>query len=113
MDDPIPKHWCNFVKFEDLPIACQTNLTHITSFSEPTSYKEASNDPNWVAAMRKEIEALHANETLDLCDLPTGKKAIGNKRIYKVKLNSDGTLERFKARLVIQGNQQKLGIDYY
>lgn len=32
--------------------------------------------------------------------------------MYKVKLNSDGTLERFKVRLVIQGNHQRHGIDY-
>lgn len=32
--------------------------------------------------------------------------------MYKVKLNLDGSLERLKARLVIQGNHQKHGVDY-
>lgn len=41
-----------------------------------------------------------------------GKKAIGYKWIYKIKYNSDGSVERHKARLVIHGNRQVEGVDY-
>ena len=44
-------------------------------------------------------------------DLPIGKKALGYKWVYKIKCNSDGTIERHKARLVILGNHQVEGID--
>ena len=62
--------------------------------------------------MNKEIDALMANDTWDFVDLSIGKKAISSKWIYKVKLKSDGSLERFKARLVIRGFTQQYGIDY-
>ncbi|GKG46769.1 retrovirus-related pol polyprotein from transposon TNT 1-94, partial [Tanacetum coccineum] len=40
------------------------------------------------------------------------KKAIGAHWLFKTKLKADGTEERKKARLVIQGNRQKLEVDY-
>lgn len=44
--------------------------------------------------MQFEIDALRANRTWDLVKLPPGKKAIGSKWVFKVKLKSDGTLDR-------------------
>jgi len=86
--------------------------TQLSQYSEPKSYEEADKQSEWVQAMNKEIEALSNNNTWDLVDLPIGKKAISSKWVYKVKLKSDGTLERFKARLVIRGFTQQYGIDY-
>jgi len=37
-------------------------------------------------------------------DLPTEKKALGCKWVYKIKYNSDGTIKRSKAWLVILVN---------
>lgn len=49
---------------------------------------------------------------MEVVDLPKGKKAIGSKWIYKIKFRADGSLERFKARLVAKVYNQKHGIDY-
>nr|GEW25473.1 zinc finger, CCHC-type [Tanacetum cinerariifolium] len=46
-------------------------------------------------------------------DLPPGGKPLGGKWIFKRKLKVDGTIKKFKARLVIQGLKQKSGIDYF
>ena len=62
--------------------------------------------------MEKELQALQDNNTWDIVTLPTGKKAISCKWVYKSKLNADGSLERLKARLVAMGYTQKYGIDY-
>ncbi|XP_056692275.1 uncharacterized mitochondrial protein AtMg00820-like [Spinacia oleracea] len=62
--------------------------------------------------MEKEIEALLNNQTWEMVDLPPGKRPIGCKWVFKVKLKADGTLERCKARLVAQGYTQKFGIDF-
>lgn len=44
--------------------------------------------------------------------VPKGKKALGCKWVYKVKVNADGSLERCKARLVAKGYNQKYGVDF-
>lgn len=53
--------------------------------------------------MDKEINAPKQNKTWTLVPLLPGKKAIGSKWVFKVKLKENGTLERYKARLVGKG----------
>jgi len=62
--------------------------------------------------MNAEIDALQANHTWTEVDLPLEKRAISSKWVYKIKLKADGSLKRYKARLVIRGNTKKEGIDY-
>ena len=45
-----------------------------------------------------------------LQDLPQGKKPISCKWVYKVKYNSNGTLQRYKARLDICGDHHVEGL---
>lgn len=53
-----------------------------------------------------------AMNTWELRLLPPGKKAIPCKWVFKRKLNVDGSIERYKARLVVKGFHQQLGVDY-
>lgn len=82
---------------------------------DPTSYTEALSRPDrkhWVAAMREEIQALEENRTWNLTTLPKDRRAIRNKWVFKTKRRADGTVERYKARLVVKGCSQRPGIDY-
>lgn len=50
--------------------------------------------------MRKEYKALIKNHTWELVSLPSRKKKNGFKWMYKVKLLSDHTLDKYKSRVV-------------
>ena len=44
--------------------------------------------------------------------LPAGRTAIPCKWVFKRKLNADGSLDRYSARLVLKGFRQRYGADY-
>jgi hypothetical protein len=79
---------------------------------QPTSFKEAAKEPHWVQAMNQEIDSIEKNKTWDLIDLPSHKKSIGVKWVYKTKLNEKGKIEKHKARLVAKGFSQQPGTVY-
>nr|GEV74783.1 zinc finger, CCHC-type [Tanacetum cinerariifolium] len=80
------------------------------------SYNEVTQSQDyafWKEAIDDEIGSIMENNTWVLSDLPHGCKPLGCKWIFKRKMKVDGTVDKFKARLVIQGFRQKKGIDYF
>lgn len=59
-----------------------------------------------------EMSSIESNGTWQLKDLPSGRKAVGSKWVYKIKRNTDEKVGRFRARLVTQGYRQQYGTDY-
>jgi hypothetical protein len=78
----------------------------------PRSVHAAVRDPNWLAAMREEFAALVSNRTWELVPRPLRAHLITGKWVFRHKLRSDGSLERYKARWVVRGFTQRAGVDY-
>ena len=89
-----------------------TNLVENESqtFKKARSYPEAS---YWKEAANSEIESILQNHTWELVDLPPALEPLGCKWIFKRKMKSDGSIDKYKARLVVKGYRQKEGLDYF
>lgn len=83
-----------------------------TIIFEPSCYEQAYANDVWVQSMKEEINSIVNNDTWELVDLPKGNKYVGSKWVYKNKYNSDGSIERYKDKLVEKGFTQKYGISY-
>ena len=57
----------------------------------------------WRSSMIEEMNALIDNGTWDLVRLPVGKKAIGCRWVFTVKVNPNGSIAWLKAHLVAKG----------
>ena len=83
---------------------------------EPRTYEEAIyglHAREWKAATVREIIALISKGTWKLAQLPRGRAPVTCKWVFKVKYNSDGTVNKFKARLVARGFSQIENIDFH
>ena len=83
---------------------------------EPQTYKEAVNSTEslmWKEAIKSEIDSILHYHTWELVDLPSGCKPLSSKWIFKRKRKVDGSIDKYKARLVIKGYRQTKGLDYF
>ncbi|PHU15965.1 Zinc finger CCCH domain-containing protein 14 [Capsicum chinense] len=73
----------------------------------------SSDSSFWKEAVNSEIDSILSNHTWELVDLPPGNKPLGSKWIFKRKMKANGTIDKYKARLVVKGFKQKEGLDYF
>jgi hypothetical protein len=66
----------------------------------------------WQTAIQQEYDALMKRKTWVLEPLPTGRKVVRCKWVFKKKTNDDGSIARYKARLCAKGFTQQYGLDY-
>ncbi|KAL0340272.1 UNVERIFIED_CONTAM: Retrovirus-related Pol polyprotein from transposon TNT 1-94 [Sesamum radiatum] len=72
----------------------------------------SSEAKKWKEAVKSEMDSIVSKRTWMLVDLPRRCTTIGCKWIFKKKLKSDRTVDKFKAKLVAKGFKQKKRIDY-
>lgn len=89
----------------------KTNLV----IGTPLTYEEAMRSENknmWKNAINEELASHQSNNTWTLVSRPKNKQVIDSKWVFKIKENPDGTVNKFKARLVARGFNQVKGEHY-
>lgn len=127
--DPRPRRWPQKIVLTHIPILLKNDkptvveqvlgkqLETAMSITEYSSkicklllYNQAINDlihgRLWKETIEKELQNLENHQIREYNELPSGQKAIGSKWVFKVKYHPDGSVTRFKARLVAQGFSQ-------
>ena len=83
---------------------------------ETQTFKEALNSTKnlmWKEAIKSEIDFILHNHTWKLVNLPSGCKLLCFKWVFKRKMKVDGSIDKYKARLVIKDYRQIEGLDYF
>lgn len=83
--------------------------------AEPKSYKMAMKSPEadkWKEACAKEIKNIMDMGVWEIVDRPKNAPVVGGRWHFKLKLNPNGTVNKYKARYVAKGFTQTEGVDY-
>ncbi|KAL5546962.1 hypothetical protein UlMin_006649 [Ulmus minor] len=102
----------NHVAYGKLLSSYKAFVSNLDNVQIPKTVQEALKVPAWKQVVEEEIWALESNGMWILIELPHGKKPVGCKWIFTVKYKVNGSIERFKAKLVAKGFTQSYGIDY-
>ena len=87
-------------------------MSNVLNTDEPESFAEAKDASHSQLAMQEEYESILKNDTWDLINLPSDKKVIRCRWVYKVKYQFDGAIDRYKDRLVAKGYAQIEGVNF-
>ena len=79
---------------------------------EPICHRDAFSNELCLNAMQAELNSIHVKDAWELCDLPVGEHVVGTKWLYKVKRKANGSVDRYKARLMAKVYALKDGIDF-
>lgn len=101
-----------FVSYSNLSPSFHAFTTNLSSVVIPRSIEEALTVPKWKVVVLEEMHALKQNNTWRLVELLQDKNIIRCKWVFTMKSKVDGSIERYKAQLVVKGFTQTYGIDY-
>ena len=100
---------------EEISRAARLENVKARDIQIPKTVREALDSDykrEWLEAMHQEFRSLIKNGSWRNETPPDENQAIDSKWIFTVKPKPDGSIDRFKARLVIRGFTQRYGVDY-
>jgi len=68
---------------------------------EPTSVNEALSDDGWIVAIQEELNQIQRNDVWDLVAKQSQKNIIGNKWVFRNKLNEQGEVVSITVKLLL------------
>jgi hypothetical protein len=74
---------------------------------EPTTFEEAVQKKHWKEAMTEQYRSIMKNEVWEIVPRPKEKLVVTSKWVYKIKHTVDGSINKYKARFVDKGLDQK------
>ena len=69
--------------------------------------------PKWKEAMERELNTLEKARTWETVPRPPNTEIVGSKWVFRIKRKADGTIDKYKARLVARGFTQIYGVNYF
>ena len=88
----------------------------LSSINGPKSFKSAMNSnnaENWQIAVNDELESIYKNNVWQIVNKPENCNVISTRWVFVKKMDKDGKLQKYKARLVARGFEQVYGVDYH
>ena len=89
-----------YVSFHKLSQNYTTFTSNLSSVSLLKTIQEALGHTEWRTTIMEEMQALEKNGTWEIIELPRDKRTVGCKWVFTVKYQADGSIDRYKARLV-------------
>ena len=78
----------------------------------PSTWQHAIKHERWRKAMSREFNSTNENHTWDLVEATRKMNIVGCRWVFTIKYNPDGSIDRYKARIVAKGFHQQPGIDF-
>ena len=114
-----PARYNEYVKIDDALVK-EKDSAHVVEVcvaekGEPNNLREAidsCDSEHRQNAMNEEMQSLIKNKVWKLVEKPPDKLILDNRWVFKAKTDANGNISKYKARVVVQGFNQKEGIDY-
>lgn len=78
----------------------------------PSTWQQAIKHEHWRKAMSSEFTSTSYNHTWDLVEVTARINVVGCRWVFLIKYHVDGSIDKYKAKIVATGFHQQQGVEY-